>query len=426
MYFHPYTIYNKEKKGEGDVLLSIIQPDDTLTLWGIIVIWASVSIFLEQRYTWAAKLSGAIIALVGAIILSNTGIIPMDSPVYDSIWAIIVPLAIPLLLFHVNISKLWKESGKLLTIFLLSSIGTVAGTIIGFFVLNNYIPFLDKISAMMSATYIGGGVNFAAMAAKFTAPGEWVSAAVVADNLMMAVYFVILMVIPTIAFFRKRFTTPHIDEVERHSDSKAGKTMAESFWKRKDIALKDIALSVGTAYLLVIVSFKIARFLDGVIPSGEDVSFILNILNGLFGDSYLMLTTITLMTLLLFPRYFESLHGSQEIGTYLIYLFFVVIGIPASIPLIIKNAPLLLVFVFIIVAINMLVSFTAGKLVKGNLEDIIVASNANIGGPTTAAALAIAKGWKNLVGPILVIGTLGYIIGNYVGTILGVWFSGMM
>ncbi|MBO8177069.1 MAG: DUF819 family protein [Bacillus sp. (in: Bacteria)] len=112
---------------------TLIQPDDTLTLWGIIAVWASVSIYLEQRYRWASKISGAIIALIGAIILSNTGIITTESPVYDSIWGIIVPLAIPLLLFHVNIGKIWRESGKLLIIFLLCSIGTVAGTIISFF-----------------------------------------------------------------------------------------------------------------------------------------------------------------------------------------------------------------------------------------------------------------------------------------------------
>jgi uncharacterized membrane protein len=44
-----------------------------------------------------------------------------------------------------------------------------------------------------------------------------------------------------------------------------GKTLAESFWERKDISLKDIALSVGTAFLLVMVSFKIAEFLDVIL-----------------------------------------------------------------------------------------------------------------------------------------------------------------
>jgi uncharacterized membrane protein len=214
--------------------------------------------------------------------------------------------------------------------------------------------------------------------------------------------------------------------VESGSVNKEGKTLAESFWERKDISLKDIALSVGTAFLLVMVSFKIAEFLDGLIPSGEETSFFLNLLNGLFGDQYLMLTTLTFRALALFPKYFESINGSQEIGTFLIYLFFVVIGIPASIPLIVQNAPLLLVFVFIIVVVNMAVSLTAGKLLKYDLEEILLASNANVGGPTTAEAMAIAKGRKDLIGSILVVGTLGYINGNFVGTTLGMWFSGFM
>lgn len=405
---------------------TLIQADDYITLWGIIVVLALISIYLEQRYIWASKITGAIIALIGAIVLSNTGIIPTASPVYDAVWTVIVPVAIPLLLFHVNIKKIFKETGRLLIIFLLSSIGTIAGTIVSFFLLKDYIPMLDRLGAMFSASYIGGGVNFAAMAAKFKTPGELVSSAVVADNLMMAILFIILMIIPTLSFFKRRYSTPHILEVERQGAIEDGKTLAESFWKRKDISLKDIALSVGTAFLFVIVSFKIAKYFDQLIPSGEDVSFFMNLLNGLFGDGYIMLTTMTFMALTLFPKYFENINGSQEVGTFLVHIFFVVIGIPASIPLIIQNAPLLLLFAFIIVIINLIISLVAGKIFKYDLEDILLASNANIGGPTTAAALAIAKGWKNLIGPILIVGTFGYIIGNYVGTILGNWFSTFM
>jgi uncharacterized membrane protein len=62
----------------------------------------------------------------------------------------------------------------------------------------------------------------------------------------------------------------------------------------------------------------------------------------------------------------------------------------------------------------------AAKLFKFNLEDAIIASNANIGGPTTAAGMAISQGWTDLVGPAMLIGTLGYVIGNYAGTIVGI------
>ena len=53
------------------------------------------------------------------------------------------------------------------------------------------------------------------------------------------------------------------------------------------------------------------------------------------------------------------------------------------------------------------------------LEDIIIASNANIGGPTTAAGMAIAQGWTRLVGPAMLVGTFGYAIGTYIGIIVG-------
>lgn len=100
-----------------------------------------------------------------------------------------------------------------------------------------------------------------------------------------------------------------------------------------------------------------------------------------------------------------------------------VIGIPADLRLIITNAPLILLFVFIIAISNLAVSLAVGKLFRVRLEEILLAVNATVGGPTTAAAMAIAKGWRELVAPIMLVGTLGYLIGNYVGTFMGNWFS---
>jgi len=401
---------------------SLISPDESWLLWGFLVGWAAISIYLEQKFEWASKLSGAIIALVGAMLLANFGVIPIESPTYDIVWAYVVPLAIPLLLFQSNIIRIWKESGRLLMIFLISSIGTVAGAIIAFFLLKEYIPAVDQIGAMLTGSYTGGGVNFAAMATRFDVGGETVSSTVVADNLLMALYFLVLIAIPAVGFFKKNYRTPYIDDIEKNGAD--NDNQAASYWKRKEISLSDIALAVGSSFVIVAVSFKLAEFFTNVIP--DDANIFLTVLRGIIGDDYLMLTTITLLLVSFIPKYFSSINGAQEIGTFLIYIFFVVIGVPASIPLIIQNAPLILLFAAIIVFINMIVSFSFGKLFKFSLEEIILSSNANIGGPTTAAAMAISRGWTKLVGPILIIGTLGYIIGNYIGTGLGVWFAGMM
>ena len=113
------------------------------------------------------------------------------------------------------------------------------------------------------------------------------------------------------------------------------------------------------------------------------------------------------------------MHGAQELGTWLIYLFFFVIGVPASIGVLVRNAPVLLLFCMIIVLVNMAFCFLGGKFLKFDLEDIILASNANIGGPTTAAGMAISQGWTKLIGPCMLVGTFGYVIGTWLGILVG-------
>jgi uncharacterized membrane protein len=256
------------------------------------------------------------------------------------------------------------------------------------------------------------------MSAAFEVPGESSSAAVVADNLLMTLYFFVLIAIPSIKFFRNKFTHPHMDEVESQGVSEEAKTQAAAFWGKKPISLCDIAINFAISVIVVWVSTEIAAFISGAFPTNQG-NIANDIIGGLFGNKYLILTTISMIIATAFSKPLEKLGGSQEIGTYLIYLFFFVIGAPASIKAIFLNAPLLLVFCAIMVIVNMLFCFVFGKIFKFDLEDCILASNACIGGPTTAAAMAISKGWIKLVGPIMLVGTLGYVIGTYFGTFIG-------
>lgn len=207
------------------VLGALIAKDDTWMLWAIIIVWATISLFLEQRYKWASTISGAIIALVGAMLLSNFKVIPTSSPVYDTVWDFIVPLSIPLLLFSSNILKIWKESRRLLFIFMIASVGTMIGTVVAFLTLNQWIPYLSKIGAMMTGSYIGGGVNFAALSSKFQTPGDMVSSTVVADNSVMALYFILLIAIPSMPWIKKYFTTNYKAETTPETQ--------QSFWQPK-------------------------------------------------------------------------------------------------------------------------------------------------------------------------------------------------
>lgn len=398
----------------------LISPDNTWALMAITCGWAAFSIYAEQTWAWASKMSGAIVALLGALILTNVGIIPTNCVFFDDIvWGYVVPMAIPLLLLSCDIRKIGREAGKILIIFLIGAVGTAIGAVLGYNLLAGKVDNLAGVAAMMTGSYIGGTVNFAAMSAAFEVPGEASSAAVVADNLLMTLYFFVLIAIPSIKFFRSKFTHPHLDEVEAQGVSEEAKTQAAAFWGKKPISLCDIAINFAISVIVVWVSTEIAAVIAAAFPTNEGRGIVNDLIGGLFGNKYLILTTISMIIATVFSKPLEKLGGSQEIGTYLIYLFFFVIGAPASIKAIFLNAPLLLVFCAIMVIVNMLFCFVFGKLFKFDLEDCILASNACIGGPTTAAAMAISKGWIKLVGPIMLVGTLGYVIGTYFGTFIG-------
>ncbi|PHM74959.1 DUF819 domain-containing protein [Xenorhabdus kozodoii] len=393
---------------------TLIAADNSLMLWAFIMIAVAVAILAEQRFKWASKIPGAVMALIMAVFASNLNIIPTEASAYDVVWEYILPLAIPLLLFKTNLHSIVKESGRLLILFLVSSIAIMLGTVVAFWIFRAYIPELDKISGMISASYTGGGVNFAAMAAKLETSQGMVASTIVADHFMMAAYFIILMLLSGWTVARKFWGSPYTDRVDNMSDLDKSQPLAAAYWKPKNIALKDIALSLAWAIFIVALSFHLSSWLKNGL--GQPNNLYQELIFSLLSDKYLLLTTVTFIIVSIFKQTFSKLNGTQELGTYAIYMFFVVIGIPASIQIIINHAPLLFAFVFVIAMLNLILTFAVGKVFKFSLEENILACNANIGGPTTAAAMAISRGWINLVGPIMVIGTVGYVIGNYVGT----------
>ncbi len=398
---------------------TLISATDTWSLWTFLIVSAFLSIFLEHKYKWASKVSGAIIALIFGLLATNLKIVPVDSPVWDTVWDYILPIAVTLLLFQADMRKVIKESGRLFGIFNISAIGTLIGAVVATLLFSTFVPELYKAAGVMTGSYVGGGVNFVALTRIFEVNESIIGSLTVADNLNMAIAFLILLSIPTWAFFKKHFTHPYDDELTKleNSTSNDEKTKAAQFWKRKEIALLDIAASLAAAIAIVFIAVKFTGWVKSIIPSSA-TGFKL-IVRIIFGQIYLIIPIITLTIATIFPNSLPKIPGANEIGMFFIYMFFVVIGIPASIGTVITKAPILLVFCFVIALINIIFTLGIGKLFKFSVEECVIASNANLGGPSTAAGMAIAKGWQKLIVPAILVGIWGYIIGNYLGTFIG-------
>lgn len=387
---------------------SLVSPADHWTIWAFLVGWAAASLWLEQRFLVVKKVTGAVVALTGGMVVSNTGLFPTESPSYDVVWDYVVPLAIPLLLMRMDLRRVFRETGRLMGAFHISSLGTVVGSVIAVALLHDRVEHLELIGPAMTGSYIGGGVNFLALVATFEPPKILTNATIVADSAVMVVYFLVLMALPSMAIMRRLF--PRTEATRRRTgEDEAGS--AEEYWKPRPIGLLDIGASLAVAFAIAAVSAKASqRFGADGMPG---------FVRATIGQQYLVLTTLSVLVPTLFPRFAQRIAGSEELGTFLIFVFFVVIGLPASFALVIGKAPVMLLFCAIILLCNGVVTLALGKLFGYELEELVLAGVVTSGGPMNGVAIAISKSWRALIVPALLTGVWGYVIGNYIGYLMG-------
>ncbi|OGF98266.1 MAG: hypothetical protein A2Z86_00020 [Candidatus Glassbacteria bacterium GWA2_58_10] len=388
---------------------ALISPQDTWVLWTFLIVWSALSIYSEQKYKIAARLSGPVVACIGGLVLANTGVLPPKSPVYDTVWDYIVPLCIPLLLLKADLRRIWRETGRLFGAFHISSLGTVVGAFAAIYAFGKFVDRAPEVAGIMTASYIGGAMNFLATVNIFKMTESTTNALIVADNLVMVVHIIIMLSLPAFVWAVRWFGM--LPDEELYLNGEAGSEEQSNYWRPKPISLVDIGKNLALAFLIVTLSTKLSDYISATAIPGA--------LRDFLGNKFLLFTAVTVIFVLLFPGFSSRLQGTEEMGTFAIYLFFVLIGIPASIKAILLQAPILFAFCAVMVGCNMLVTFGLGRLFGYTLPEMILVSIANIAGPMNSAGVAITKKWSKLILPAFLVGIWGYVIGTYLGVIMG-------
>ena len=382
---------------------TLIAPANLWPVVAIILAGVAACIYLEQSFRWAARVSGPVLAIAGAMLLSNLKVMPADSPAYDVIESYLVPAAIPLLLFRANIIRIFRQSGSMFLCFNIAALGSVLGAFLAAAMFRNAFPRVPEVTGIMTGSYIGGSVNFVAIRNHYNVASELANPLVVADNFIMAAMFAVLFVIANSRFFRRLYPHPHssaADQTESHA-------LAAQHWQRKPIALLDIAKALALTFALTALSVKLAGWIK--------VQGLPALVTAIFGNTYLLLTLFTVGLTTGWHRHLERLNGAEELGTYFLYLFFFVIGLRADLLEVLRNVPVLFSYCTVIAVTNLFFTLGVGKLLRLNLEELLLSVNGTLGGPPSAVAMAISAGWPRLILPGLLAAIWGYVIGTFVG-----------
>lgn len=387
-------------------ILSTLHADPSYCLTAIFLL-STAGILLEKRTTVGKALSAPLATMALALTVANVGLLPFTSPLYGMINKFLVPLAVPMLLFDSDLRRVWRDTGSLLVAFGVGAVATVIGTLVAYPLLPLHALGNNqgwKVACALAARHIGGAINFVAVAETLDITGAAVSAAIAADNVVVALYFALLFALSPAGEGNPTSASANpIHVVDDETEGLADPESVESA-TADSISLSSLAVAISTSSCLVTLGGILSRTL---LPPGT---------------SALPLTSmLTVAAATIFPRFFQSLRApGTAVGILCIQMFFAASGAAGSIRMVLQQAPALFAFSVLQIAVHfgVLVSVGRGLLRLPNRE-LYLASNANVGGPTTAAAMAQAKEWKTLVLPALLVGILGYATATAVALALG-------
>ena len=112
---------------------------------------------------------------------------------------------------------------------------------------------------------------------------------------------------------------------------------------------------------------------------------------------------------------FRDARGAMQLGSVGLHFFFVLIGILSRASEIAAVGAHVFLFTLIVVGVHGVFVFGAGKLLRLDIGTVAVASQAAVGGPSSALAVAISRDWRHLVLPGVVVGLSGYAVGTFLG-----------
>jgi uncharacterized membrane protein len=408
-------------------LMKLLHKDLSYCLTGILLL-SSFGIALEQRTMVGKALSAPLATMMMSLLVANAGVMPFTSTLYTMINQYIVPLSVPLLLFDSDLMRIFRDSGLLLLAFVVGAISTVVGTLLSYPI----VPMTSisstssrvvgqHIAMALAARHIGGAINFVAVADTLSIPSSVISAAIAADNVVVAFYFAFLFAIApasaddttVIATTPTTFnnnnnklpvTNVTVGEVDGEFELVPFTDKNKSTINAHDITLSTLGISLATSSLLVTVGGAVTNL---VFPHGT---------------SALPLTSfLTVIAATVFPKYFMHIRkAGNALGILGIQMFFAASGCAGSIRLVLQQAPSLFMFSTLQLLFHFITLMIVGRgVLHLPYRELCLASNANVGGPTTAAAMAQAKEWPHLVLPALLVGILGYATATAIALAIG-------
>jgi uncharacterized membrane protein len=381
---------------------------------GIIAVLAGIAslfFFVEKKTGWKVFnfFPPLIFIYLTPVLLSNTGIIPSNAPVYDFMGANILPMFLVIMLLDVDLLATVRVMGKGIFVMLVGTLGVVVGAPIGYAIVSHGLgPEAWKGFGALAGSWIGGTGNMLAVGqmVELDESSLEFGYAVIADNAVYLIWLPIMLGSKNMAGWFHKFTRVSSDRLEK-----------------MEAAAKELIVDKGPVQMrhflyLIFLGLAVTALATWISGNLEPIKTAAGQTIVSANTYKILLVTVLGIALSFTPA--SRIPSSHAFSMALVYLFVARMGARADLSNLDSSVLWFLLGAFVWIFVHGGFLLAAARIFRVDVHTAAIASAANIGG--AASAPIVAAYHKPALVPVSILMALvGYAIGNpmaYVAALL--------
>lgn len=369
---------------------------------GLFILFPALLIWVSTKLQILQKIGLVLVCYFAGMIVGNVGILPegfttMQSTMQD----ISVALALPLLLFSLNVKKWLKISKSGLICMGLAIVAIIITT----FVLQVTIGFRDengwKLGGMSVAVYTGGTPNVAAIKAALGVDNDTYILFNTYDTVIGLIYIIFMASVARV-FFQKVFRLKAYKPVGQQEDAQESDISDESTDAYGKMLKPKVLKGLGFALLLSAAILGLSFVIGGLLPADYSTAVMI-----------LMITSLGIAASFIKPV--RRIKYTFQLGMYIIYLFCFTVASMTKFDVFLHIDWTIFLYVLISVFGSMLIHALLCKPFKIDSDTMIITSVSAVCSPPFVPVVVSRLKNREILISGLVTGIIGYAIGNYLG-----------
>ena len=362
-----------------------------------------IVIHLEGKYRLVKKIGGVLICYILGALVGNTGLLPDGADVYqDWFTKLAVPIALPLILFSMDVKKWLRMAKSTFSSLLLGVFTVVLMIFIGYLIFRDSIPDSWKVAGLLTGVYTGGTPNMAAIKTALNVDTELYLMTHTYEVVLGAIYLVFILSIGQRVFL---LWLPPYRALENGNDEVNNDDLGDEFESYSGYFKRKTFLPVLGAFGLSVLIFGASYGASLLFPAD-------------FSTAAVILLITTFGIALSFVPKIKSIRKTFQTGMYFILVFSLVVSSMADIKQLMNISFGLFWYVALAMFGSHILHAFLARFFKIDADTVIISGSALICSPPFVPLVAGALKNREVILTGLVVGIAGYAIGNYLGVLI--------